>query len=171
MRYRAVAGLAVASLLVTTPAGRDAVASVIHSTRTVSGLQDCTACHSTGSQDQRVVTVARRYLGVPYVWGGETRAGMDCSGFTQRVYRDLGVQLPRTAAEQQHAGTAVHGGIKNARPGDLLFWVYPDGGHHVAIYEGGGRLIEAPQAGVPVSERKVYSGVIAIRRIPIKGEK
>jgi cell wall-associated NlpC family hydrolase len=134
-------------------------------------LPDCATCHSGGRNGTTVVTAARRYLGVPYVWGGTDPAtGLDCSGFTRRVYRDLGVQLPRTAAEQQHAGTAVHGGLKNARPGDLLFWVYPDGGHHVAIYEGGGRLIEAPQRGVPVSERNVYSGVIAIRRISIKGE-
>lgn len=128
----------------------------------------CTTCHSNGSA---VVAQARKYLGVPYMWGGTTRAGLDCSGLTQRVWRDLGGDLPRTAAEQQHAGQPVHGGIKHAKPGDLLFWAYPDGDHHVAIYEGSGRLIEAPQPGVPVSERKVYSGVIAIRRVPIEGEK
>jgi len=135
-------------------------------------LLPCAGCHGPGDGN-RVVTQARRYLGTPYVWGGTDPAtGLDCSGFTQRVYADLGTQLPRTAAEQQHAGTAVHG-LGNARPGDLLFYEPDSGGaaHHVAIYEGNGRLIEAPQRGVPVSERKVYSGVIAIRRMSIRGTK
>jgi cell wall-associated NlpC family hydrolase len=154
MKYRTVAVLAVAAVLVT-PAGRAAVAGVVHD-------PVCTSCHGGDA----VVRDARRYLGVPYVWGGETRAGMDCSGLVLRVFADLGTELPRTAAEQQHAGTPVHG-LGNARPGDLLFWNYPDGDNHVAIYEGDGRLIEAPQPRMAVSERKVYGGVVAIRRVEI----
>lgn len=137
-------------------------------------LADCASCHGGSGNGTAVVTVARRYLGVPYVWGGTNPAtGLDCSGFTQRVYRDLGVQLPRTAAEQAHAGTAVHG-LGKARAGDLLFWANDDGTvHHVAIYLGGGRLVEAPQAGQDVSERAVYDRehLVAIRRIQLKGEK
>ena len=145
--------------------GPTAVASAVTSRH---HLLPCASCHS--GDGSRVVAQARRYLGTPYVWGGETRTGMDCSGFTQRVYADLGTALPRTAAEQQHAGSPVPL-LAAARPGDLLFWDYGNGDHHVAIYEGNGRLIEAPQPGMTVSERKVYSGVVAIRRIPIKGEK
>lgn len=162
MRYRVVAGLAVASVLVTTPAGRGAVASVTHHTPA------CASCHGPGDGNA-VVAGARRYLGTPYVWGGQTRAGLDCSGLTMVVYRDLGVQLPRTAAEQAHAGTAVRD-LKHAKPGDLLFWAYANGDvHHVAIYEGGGRLVEAPQPGQRVSEQPVYPGVMAIRHIAIRG--
>jgi cell wall-associated NlpC family hydrolase len=160
-RTYAAAGL-LAAALVATPASRDAVARV-----------RCVSCHNSSTGGARAVTDARRYLGVPYVWGGTDPAtGLDCSGFTQRVYADLGVQLPRNSGEQAHAGKPVHGGLKNARPGDLLFWAYPSGTvHHVAIYEGNGRVIEAPQAGENVSERDVYSGVIAIRRIQIGGTK
>ncbi len=154
--------LAVAVLLGASAATAPAVVSAAVAKLTAHAPARCSTCHSSGDA---VVAQARKYLGVPYVWGGETRSGMDCSGLTQRVYADLGVELPRTAAEQQHAGRPVHGGIGKARPGDLLFWAYPDGDHHVAIYEGGGRLIEAPQPGQDVSERDVYSGVIAIRRI------
>jgi cell wall-associated NlpC family hydrolase len=162
MRYRVVAGLAVLSVLVTTPAGRGAVASVTHHTPA------CASCHGPGDGNA-VVADARRYLGTPYVWGGETRAGMDCSGLTMVVYRDLGVQLPRTAAEQVHAGTPVRD-LAHAHPGDLLFWAYDNGDvHHVAIYTGtrAGKpwLIEAPQPGQRVSEQPVYPGVMAIRRI------
>jgi cell wall-associated NlpC family hydrolase len=166
MKYRAVAALAAVTVLVT-PAGRAAVAGVVHN-------PVCVSCHGNGDA---VVQDARRYLGIPYVWGGECAArrgctGLDCSGLTKRVFADLGTELPRTAAEQQHAGTPVRD-LKHARPGDLLFYEPDSGGaaHHVAIYEGGDRLVEAPQEGVPVSERKVYSGVIAIRRVELKGEK
>ena len=159
MRTRAVVvAAAVAGTLAATPAGRGAVASVVHG-------PVCASCHSDGNA---IVRDARRYLGVPYVWGGESRAGMDCSGFTQRVYADLGVQLPRTAAEQQHVGTPVRD-LAHARPGDLLFYEPDESGvaHHVAIYEDDGRLIEAPRPGMTVSQRDVYDGVMAIRRIPI----
>lgn len=129
-------------------------------------LAPCASCH--GNDGTRVVTQARRYLDTPYEWGGESRSGMDCSGFVQRVFADLGTRLPRTAAEQQHAGRPVPS-LAAARPGDLLFWDYGNGDHHVAIYEGNGRLIEAPQPGMTVSERRVYDGVIAIRRVNLNG--
>lgn len=157
--------LAVAVLLGVSAATAPAVVSAAVAKLTAHAPARCTTCHNSGGN--AVVARARTYLGVPYVWGGETRSGLDCSGLTQRVYADLGMRLPRTAAEQQHAGRPVHGGIGKARPGDLLFWDYGGGDHHVAIYEGGGRLIEAPQPGYEVSERPVYDGVIAIRRIAI----
>jgi cell wall-associated NlpC family hydrolase len=166
MRTRTVVA---AALTAGTLAASPAVVSVAVAQLRSQAPARCTTCHSGGNA---VVAQARKYLGVPYVWGGTTRAGLDCSGLTQRVYADLGTDLPRTAAEQQYAGTAVHG-LRNARRGDLLFYEPDSSGaaHHVAIYEGNGRLIEAPQPGVPVSERDVYSGVIAIRHIPIKGER
>jgi cell wall-associated NlpC family hydrolase len=158
MKTRTMAAAALVGALL---AGPSAVASALTAGPR---LPACAGCHGPGDGNA-VVRQARRYLGVPYLWGGTDPAtGLDCSGFTQRVYADLGKQLPRTAAEQQHAGTPVHG-LSNARPGDLLFWDYGDGDHHVAIYEGSGRLIEAPQPGMTVSERNVYSGVVAIRRI------
>lgn len=160
MRTRTVVAAALAA---GTLAASPAVVSATVAQLTAKTPARCTTCHSSGSA---IVARARTYLGVPYVWGGTTRAGLDCSGLTQRVWRDLGGDLPRTAAEQQHAGQPVRS-LRQARPGDLLFWDYRNGDHHVAIYEGNGRLIEAPQAGQDVSERPVYDGVIAIRRVAI----
>ena len=100
-----------------------------------------------------VITDARQYLGTPYVWGGtDPDKGLDCSGFTQRVYRDLGIELPRVSRDQATVGARVDS-LADAQPGDLLFWGSPV--HHVAIYEGNGMMIEAPHTGDVVKEIKV----------------
>jgi hypothetical protein len=87
---------------------------------------------------------------------------MDCSGLVQTTFHDLGVNLPRTAAEQSHCGTAVSG-LANAQPGDLLF--FGDPAYHVAIYAGHGQLIESPQPGETVHKTAVYQTPTSIRRI------
>ncbi|MEV0135042.1 transglycosylase SLT domain-containing protein [Dactylosporangium sp. NPDC050688] len=110
-----------------------------------------------------VVDAAKRYLGTPYVFGGNTpERGMDCSGLVQRVYADLGVRLPRVAKDQAREGTAVPG-LAHARPGDLL--AFGDPVDHVAIYAGDGRMIAAPHAGDVVKLQQVYETPTAIRRI------
>lgn len=96
---------------------------------------------------QGIIRTAKKYLGVPYKYGGTNPlTGLDCSSFTQIVYRSCGISLPRTAAQQQVArgGTDVPG-LSHAQPGDLLFYGRP--AHHVAIYIGGGQLIEEPHTG------------------------
>lgn len=161
MRGRTVAGLAVAAAFAVSTPGRATVTALTH---TAPRLGACATCHGSGD-GARAVAAARRYLGKPYVWGGTGPGTFDCSGLTQRAYRDIGIDIPRNSRQQAATGRAVHG-IGNARPGDLLFWAHLDGTiHHVAMYVGNGRLIEAPQPGEAVSERPVYSGVIAIRRI------
>jgi len=115
---------------------------------------------STGDQ---VVADARRYLGVPYVWGGTDPAkGLDCSGLVQRVYRDLGYELPRVSYQQAKVGTAVPG-LDQAQPGDLLAFGSPV--HHIAIYAGNGKMIEAPHPGANVRVSDVYETPTAIRRV------
>ena len=113
-----------------------------------------------------VVADARRYLGVPYVWGGtDPSTGLDCSGLTQQVYGDLGIDLPRVSRDQANVGTAV-GSLADAQPGDLLFFGSPV--HHVAIYEGNGMMIEAPHTGESVKEIPVADfgePVSGIRRV------
>jgi cell wall-associated NlpC family hydrolase len=109
-----------------------------------------------------VVADAKKYLGIPYVWGGESRSGMDCSGLVQTTFHDLGINLPRTAAEQSHCGTPVNG-LANAQPGDLLFFGNP--AYHVAIYAGHNQLIESPQPGETVHKTTVYQTPPSIRRI------
>lgn len=97
-----------------------------------------------------VIAIAERYLGVPYVWGGTTPSGFDCSGFTSYVYRQLGINLPRTAAAQQAALTPV----SNPQPGDLVFFGSP--AYHVGIYLGNGMEIAAPKPGDHVKIQPIY---------------
>jgi cell wall-associated NlpC family hydrolase len=89
-----------------------------------------------------VVGIAMRYLGVPYVWGGASPAGFDCSGFTMYVYAQVGVSLPHNAAAQYGYGAPVSQG--DLQPGDLVFF---DGLGHVGLYIGGGQFIHAPHTG------------------------
>jgi cell wall-associated NlpC family hydrolase len=103
------------------------------------------------SLDQ-VVAVAKQYVGVPYVYGGASPAGFDCSGFTQYVYAQFGVALPHSSSRQGSGGTAI--AASAALPGDLVFM---DGGGHVGIYLGGNMMIDAPRAGANVEIRAIYS--------------
>jgi peptidoglycan DL-endopeptidase CwlO len=104
------------------------------------------AGHANGAGlGARAVALARRELGVRYVWGGESPSGFDCSGLVQYVYARLGVELPRVAADQYRAGRHVPRSA--LRPGDLVFF---DNLGHVGIYIGGGRFIHAPHSGTVV---------------------
>ena len=99
-----------------------------------------------------IVIIAKRYLGVPYVWGGTTPSGFDCSGFTQYVYRKAGISIPRTSRSQYAFVTKIS--KSSARPGDLIFYGSPI--HHVAIYLGGGLMLDAPHRGTVVQIRPIY---------------
>ena len=99
----------------------------------------------------QVVKVAQQYEGVPYVFGGESPAGFDCSGLVAYVYAQFGIALPHSAAEQGAIGTKISRAA--AQPGDV---VVMDGGSHVGIYIGGGRMIDAPEPGRVVSNDAIY---------------
>lgn len=117
----------------------------------------------TGPTGGDVVAAAKKYLGVPYVFGStKPSVGLDCSSLVQRAYKDLGIKLPRLSWDQAKAGTAVRGGLANARPGDILGF---NGNGHVAIYLGHGKMIAAPQPGERVKIQRVYAKPSAIRRI------
>jgi soluble lytic murein transglycosylase-like protein len=130
------------------------------------GLDGGTSPASTASE-KAVVTDAQRYLGVPYLWGGTDPAkGLDCSGLTQRVFADMGISLPRTAAQQATTGTPV-ASLADARPGDLVFFDHSSsraGIDHVGIYVGNGQMIAAPTEGEDVKMQSVGSPT-AIRRV------
>ncbi len=110
-----------------------------------------------------VVAAAKQYLGVDYVWGGtDPSKGLDCSGLVQRVYRDLGVQLPRVSYDQAKVGTKVDA-IEQARPGDLVAFGSPV--DHIAIYVGDGKIIQAPRSGDVVRISDISRPIAAIRRV------
>ena len=88
-----------------------------------------------------IVSIAMSLTGIPYVYGGSTPAGFDCSGFTQYVYAQAGISIPRTSGAQGAAGTFVS--ASEARPGDLVWHAYG----HVGIYAGNGMVIEATTPG------------------------
>jgi len=103
----------------------------------------------TSSLAKSLTRVAMRFIGTPYVFGGTSPSGFDCSGYTQHVFAMLGISLPRTADAQYYAGHPTRGGIE---VGDLVFFqTYLPGPSHVGIYIGGGRFISSSGHGVRIS--------------------
>ncbi|MGY1796049.1 transglycosylase SLT domain-containing protein [Geodermatophilus sp. SYSU D00525] len=127
-----------------------------------------TAAAGSGPEGQ-AVAAAQRYLGVPYAWGGtDPSVGLDCSGLVQRVFADLGIDLPRTSSQQATAGTPV-ASLAEARPGDLVFFDNSPsrpGIDHVGIYVGDGRMIAAPQEGDVVRVQDVGTPTVIRRVLP-----
>jgi len=105
----------------------------------------------------RAIQYALGEVGKPYVWGATGPNSYDCSGLMLRAYQSAGVTLPRVAAEQYWAGPERP--VRQAQPGDLLFWGYdtsnPATIHHVAMYLGNGRMVEAANQTVPLRQRAV----------------
>lgn len=105
----------------------------------------------------RAIHYALGQVGKPYVWGATGPDAYDCSGLMLRAYESAGITLPRVARQQYWAGTQLP--VRLAQPGDLLFWGYdtanPDSIHHVAMYLGNGRMVEAANQTVPLRQREV----------------
>lgn len=128
-----------------------------------------------------IVRAARDYVGVRYVWGGDTPRAFDCSGFTRFVFGRYGIALPRTAHEQAAVGDAPFPG--DLRPGDLLFFSGGQGAQHIAIYVGGDTIIHAsssarqvkldmirPHGGAWARHNWFRNRLIAVRRVlPMEG--
>ena len=109
---------------------------------------------------KKIAKYGCQYIGNPYVTGGTSLTnGADCSGFTYRIYKDFGYNLPRTSYEQRSAGTGVS--YDQAQPGDLICY---DG--HVALYVGGGKIVHASttKTGIKISNA-TYRSILSVRRI------
>ena len=111
-----------------------------------------------GSKAEQVIAIAKQYTGVPYVYGGTSTSGWDCSGYTSFVFGKVGVNLPRSSGAQASAGTRVS--ASEARPGDL---VYKPG--HVGIYAGNGMMYDAgsPSSGTSYRSHSWMGSVTYIR--------
>ncbi|UOY91243.1 C40 family peptidase [Ectobacillus sp. JY-23] len=123
-----------------------------------------------GAAGADLLTNGKQFIGLPYLWGGTSAFGYDCSGFTYTLARSVGVDIPRDAHDQAKAGEAVE--RADMQPGDLLFFAYENGKgaiHHVAVYAGEGQMLHAPKTGkcievIPI-EGIYAEELCAIRRV------
>ncbi len=129
--------------------------------------QDTTATSSSTSTTATgtgIVAAAAKYEGVPYVFGGTSSSGIDCTGLVQKALADAGITVGRSMDDQMTAGKEV-GKLADAKPGDLIVL---DGGAHIVIYSGNGKVIHAPYEGRTVTEQKIWfddSDITTIRRV------
>lgn len=143
-----------ASSSTSTPKKTTRTSTSTQSTKKSSSSQ--VSANASGSR-AAVISYAKQFLGVPYVWGGTTPAGFDCSGLVQYVYRNsVGVKLPRVSQAQRNVGTRVS--RAQALPGDMVNY-----NHHVGIYLGNGYMIHAPKPGDKVKIARVYGNPVYVR--------
>ena len=113
---------------------------------------------------QSMLDEASKYLGLPYVWGGSTPAGFDCSGFVQYVCRENGITIPRVADDQLH-GPGTYVSRNQLQPGDLVFFGSGNYATHVGMYVGEGMMIHSPSTGKSIEYTSIDSGYYSSRFI------
>ena len=107
--------------------------------------------------------VATTQIGIPYRYGGTTRAGFDCSGLTQYSYARVGKRLPRTAQQQYRATIRIS--RQAARPGDLVFFYSGSSIYHVGVYAGNGYMYASPHSGARVKKQRIWSSQVRFGRV------
>ncbi|MCH5138882.1 C40 family peptidase, partial [Clostridiaceae bacterium UIB06] len=120
---------------------------------------------SLPSKDNDVISYSYKFLGTPYLWGGTTPSGFDCSGFMQYVYAHFGVGIGRTTYDQIKDGKEIS--ISQLQPGDLVFFGTSSDPHHVGMYVGNGMYVHAPHTGdiIKVSQLSDRSDYLTARRV------
>ncbi|KRL06527.1 C40 family peptidase [Liquorilactobacillus hordei] len=122
-------------------------ATVTQTAYTTTNSATTTSASNSSVDTSSVVAaaVSLTKLNIPYVWGGQSLSGMDCSGLTAYVYAKFGVSLPHNTVSQE--GYVTYESVSQAQPGDLLFWGGKGSSYHVAIYIGNGQYVHAPTTG------------------------
>lgn len=110
-----------------------------------------------------VMAIAARYVGVPYLYGGTTPSGFDCSGYARYVFAQLGVSLPRIADAQLKATTRIP--RSQAQPGDLVSFMSGGIAYHNGIYAGNGMMYDAPRTGRTVGLHAIWSADVVFSRV------
>ena len=138
--------------------------------RSTTSSENARTVRETGTDDvgaaaggSSVLSIAARYVGTPYLYGGTTPRGFDCSGYTQYVYAQLGISLPRTADQQMNATRRVS--RSEARPGDLVFFVSGGSAYHNGIYAGNGMMYDSPRSGKTVQKRAIWEATVVFGRV------
>ncbi|PYG00962.1 Cell wall-associated hydrolase, NlpC family [Georgenia satyanarayanai] len=134
---------ALAAARSTETASRSGASSTSASTAAVAEESATQAAPAPAASGNAIVDIAYRYVGTPYVWGGASPSGFDCSGFTWYVFQQAGISIPRSSSAQAGAGTVVS--AAEARPGDLVWWP-----GHIGIYLGDGQHIAARNPSKPL---------------------
>jgi peptidoglycan DL-endopeptidase CwlO len=118
---------------------------------------------SVSGKRARVLAIARSLSGRPYVYGAAGPRAFDCSGFTQYVFRKVGVKLPHQANAQKSRGVRVS--RASARPGDLVIFLSGGHGYHVGIYAGGNYMYDSPRPGLRTGKHKIWTSSVIFRRV------
>lgn len=133
-------------------------------TGSVHALAAAKASGSRTAKEAQILKTASSLKGVPYRRGGTSpRTGFDCSGYTQYVFKQSGISLPRVAVDQYHHSRQVS--EKQARPGDLVFFHEGRDVYHVGIYAGNGRIWHAPHTGSSVRLEKIWTSNVTYGRV------
>ncbi|KRM90480.1 NlpC P60 [Liquorilactobacillus cacaonum DSM 21116] len=144
----ATKALATATKTATTLTNASNTATVTQTAYSASSSASSLSSASVDTSSVVAAALSLTKLNIPYVWGGESLSGMDCSGLTAYVYAKFGISLPHNTIAQE--GYVTYESVSQAQPGDLLFWGSKGHSDHVAIYIGNGQYVHAPRTGETV---------------------
>jgi cell wall-associated NlpC family hydrolase len=140
-----------------------AVPRVIKTQTTPAGVSVGGVTGFASAKGTSVISVASRYIGVAYRYGGTSPIGWDCSGAMGYIFAQVGVSLPRTANQQMLASKRIS--RSEARPGDLVFMVSGGAAYHVGLYAGGNMFYDAGRSGRTFSKREIFSSNVVFGRV------